>query len=81
MDRSGTSNPFFGKKHSEDSKEKMRQAAMGRLPTNSKTVIALGVEYPSMASAARACNITSGAMHYRINSTSKRWVDFFYKTL
>lgn len=80
-DISGDKNPFYGKTHSEETKKKISDRMKGNIPANAKVVVAEGVEYPSLAAAAREFNITSGAMHYRVNSSSAKWKDFYYKCL
>lgn len=77
-DIKGNNNPFYGKTHTEEAKKKISEAAKGRIPSNAKEVFADGDIYPSLSSAARAFNITTGAMHYRVNSTSTKWEAFFY---
>lgn len=68
----GANNPFYGKKHSEASLQRMRDN------TNACRVSCEGKEYDSLQAAAKAYNRTSGAMHNRLNSAKPRWSQFFY---
>lgn len=82
-DRHGENNPFYGKKHSEEAKEKISKArkeqiASGKLPSNARKISCEGLVYNSIAEGARTIGITSGALHYRINSTAKKWKEYFY---
>ena len=53
-DRSGINNPFYGKTHSEETKQKLREHANNRTtkPNNSKKVMADGVLYSTAYEAA-----------------------------
>lgn len=84
-DISGKNNPFYGKKHSEGTKKLLsnlmkERVKNGFVPANAKVVITPIAEFVSLTSASRAHNITAGAMHYRVNSKSIKWEDFYYKT-
>lgn len=71
----GDKNPFFGKQHSEATKEKLRQANKGKLPVNSRPVMADGKRYSSRNAAAKALMVTPGAVAYRIK---KGWPGYSY---
>ncbi len=74
-DRSGINNPFYGKTHSEDTKQKLREIANNRTtkPSNSKKVMADGVLYSTAYEAARAFGITRGLVNYRCKSDKYDW--------
>lgn len=74
-DRSGENNPFFGKKHSEETKKLLKEYASSRTtkPLNTKRVIADGVEYISANEAAKALNISRSLVNYRCNSKKYNW--------
>lgn len=75
-DRSGINNPFYGKTHSEETKQKLREYANNRVtkPNNSKRVIADGVLYSTACEAARAFGITRGLVNYRCKSDKYDWM-------
>jgi group I intron endonuclease len=77
-DRAGVNNPFYGKKHSEETKRKISESAKGRIPSNAKQVFAEGTIYPSATEAGRRYGITVSAMAYRVKAASKKWEEFYY---
>lgn len=74
-DKSGANNPFYGKTHSEDTKQKLREYANSRTtkPNNSRKVMADGVLYSTAYEAARAFAITRGLVNYRCKSEKYDW--------
>ena len=74
--RSGANNPFYGKTHSEETKQKLREHASKRTtkPSNSKKISADGVIYETATAAAKAHNITRGLVNYRCNSDKYNWM-------
>lgn len=75
-DRSGANNPFYGKTHTEETKQKLREYANARTikPSNSKKVKADGVLYQTGQEAAKAFGITRGLVNYRCNSNKYNWM-------
>jgi group I intron endonuclease len=73
--RTGDTNPFYGKQHSAEAKAKQSAANKGKLPPNSRKVVAEGVEFPSVTECARHYDITYNAVAFRIKSNS---FDFHY---
>ncbi len=75
--RVGSKNPFFGKNHSVESKQKMSDANKGKIPPNTRRVIINGVEYESISKASRVYGITPSLTLWRIrNKVSPRFVDW-----
>lgn len=74
-DKSGVNNPFYGKTHSEETKQKLRECANNRTtkPNNSKRLMADGVLYSTASEAARAFGITRGLVNYRCKSNKYDW--------
>lgn len=80
--RVGEANPFYGKQHSSETKAKIaatkaRLAETNgiRITSNSRKVLADGVEFPSVTACARHYNIAYNAAAFRIKSSS---FDFHY---
>lgn len=79
-DRTGINNPFYNKTHSEKSKAKIRQKALGRFNgVQSKIVIIDSIEYPSLAEASRQLGIHITTICFRINSPNKKFINYNYK--
>jgi group I intron endonuclease len=73
-DRNGENNPFFGKKHSAESLEKMRISqlnAVKKIPINARRIIANYKLYDSITKAEVDCNLTNGAIINRIDKNSE----------
>lgn len=66
-DRSGKNNPFFGKKHSEETIRKIAEANKGRVPVGARKVMVNDVKYESATAAARALNCATATILNRIN--------------
>jgi group I intron endonuclease len=66
--RTGADNPFFGKKHTEDTKAKIREANTGKKPTNRRSVFANGKLHESVSDCAKFNGITPALVIYRIKS-------------
>lgn len=75
-DRSGVNNPFFGKTHTEQTRQVLREHAANRTtkPSNSKKVQVGDTVYETASEAARAYNITRGLVNYRCNSDKYDWI-------
>ena len=67
-DTSGENNPFFGKKHSEETIEKIRQRNLGKKPVNTLKVIVNDILYESFTEASKALNCTVATIRNRCNS-------------
>ena len=66
--RMGENNPFFGKKHSEETIEKIRQRNLGKKPVNTLKVIVNDILYESFTEASKALNFTVATIRNRCNS-------------
>jgi group I intron endonuclease len=60
--KKGTQNPFYGKHHSEESKQKSSLKMKGRLPSNTNPIVLNGVSYISQSDAARKLNVSIGTI-------------------
>lgn len=76
--RVGSKNHFFGKSHSEETKDLIRQKNMGNLPPNSIAVIINGVYYASASRASKALGINNQTIINRIKSQRKEFSNYQY---
>jgi len=68
-DRTGEKNPFYGKEHSEKTKQTIARKQSGEYHGDQeKTVVIDGEVHCSLSEAARNHTITLGAVHNRLNS-------------
>jgi group I intron endonuclease len=74
--RDGENNPFYGKSHSEETRQRISQKHKGkRNPSCSRPVICDGVWYESVTEAARRLNVSAGTIIFRIKS---KYFDYKY---
>lgn len=66
-DRSGKNNPFFNKKHSEESLTLMSAGSKGLKAINRRKVEANNIQYDCIEDAAKALNCVCATILYRIN--------------
>ena len=71
--RIGEKNPFYGKRHSEQTKKKLAAANTGKKPPNMRPVVADGQVYPSVTEVARFLKVTPALVIYRIKSTKWKY--------
>ena len=68
--KTGSKNPFYGKKHSDDSKDKMRKKNLGKKPVNMRKVKIDNTVYESVTDASRHLNVCAATIIYRIKSAN-----------
>lgn len=66
--RTGANNPFYGKKHTPETKERLRKTNLGKKPINMKKVLIDGMVFESLTEASRHLNISPSTILYRIRS-------------
>lgn len=71
----GQRNPFYGKKHTDEYKQKASERRKGTLPTNSNPIVLNGVSYVSQADAARKLNVSIGTISNWVNKKFKKDTD------
>ena len=87
--QSGTLNSFYGRTHKEESKLKMSDSRKQIFENMSaeerikkipqlRVVSVNGISYPGLSYAARELGIGPGLLHYRLNSNSTKWAEYFY---
>lgn len=74
--RTGESNPFYNRTHSEETKNKIREKRRGIKPTNMTPVIIDGVQYESLIEASRQTGIPAPTILWRINSKNKKYIGY-----
>tara|TARA_R110000823_G_C15847887_1_gene491866 strand:- start:214 stop:948 length:735 start_codon:yes stop_codon:yes gene_type:complete len=72
--RSGNKNPFFGKRHSEETIKRIATANKGRIPITAKKVMVDGIKYESASSAAKALNCVTATVLNRIRAKKKGYI-------
>ena len=73
----GENNSFYGKHHSEKTKEKLSKIHQGKKPTNMRKVIVDSTVFESVAECARYFNVCNATVIFRIKS--KHWNWFYYE--
>lgn len=77
-DRSGKNNAFFWKTHTDESKQKMREARLGKRPSNIRKVEIDNVIYDSLKDASDVLNISNSLIVYRIKSDKEQYQNYKY---
>lgn len=72
-DKNGVNNPFYGKKHTDETKNKLRILRLGKKPGNIKKVIIDNQEYESLTEASNITGISKPTILWRINSKNKKF--------
>ena len=77
-DRTGSNNPFYKKKHSEDTRKLLAEKQKGVTPSNAKKVSIEGTIYNSCAEAGNILSIPTVTVHYRCcKSKNRKFIDWF----
>ncbi len=80
QDRTGKNNHFYGKKHNDSAKERIRQSRLGKYNGNQEKIVIIGdIEYKSVSEASRELGVSPATIVYRIKSISKKFKDYKYK--
>lgn len=76
--RTGTNNPFYGKKHNDETKDLIRKSKLGRYNGNQeKAVIIDNIEYKSLSQASKIFKVVPATILNRIKS--KNYPTYNYK--
>jgi group I intron endonuclease len=79
--RSGENNPFYGKSHSKEIKNKIaktKNSLPKKLPSNTRAVIIDGIYYESLTQASKILEVGAALILFRIKSKNKRFVGYKY---
>lgn len=69
----GTKNPFYGKHHSEKTKQLLSNLHKGKQPSNVRKVEAEGLTFESIADCAKYFKVCSATVIFRIKSKNWNW--------
>jgi group I intron endonuclease len=75
-DMTGKGNPFYGRKHSNKTIQKLRKANRGKLPVNTNRIEIDGVAYKSQAEAARQLGVSGGTITHRLKSSNPKYENY-----
>lgn len=80
-DKSGINNPFFGKKHSEETKKKLSEIRKDTYNGDQNKIIIIdGVEYRSASVASKILNIPMTTIRWRVRSKNAKFDNYKYKS-
>ena len=78
--RNGEDNPFFGKQHSEKTKNKLREKRTGTYNGEQNIPIIINdIEYRSAGEASKILNIPMVTIRWRVRSKNKKFDNYRYK--
>jgi group I intron endonuclease len=77
--RNGKDNPFFGKKHSEKTKKKLRERMLGNTPNNRKEIVIDNIDYISYKDASNKLGIPITTVRWRVLSKNPKYKDYHFK--
>lgn len=76
--KTGELNPFYGKRHSEETKEKLRQYRMGTENTSAHSPVVInGVYYKSQQYAGEVLGVNSSTISFRVRSDSAIYCNYY----
>lgn len=79
-DRTGTNNPFYGKKHSEEYKKQSSENQTGKYNGEQNKPIEInGIEYRSAGVASKELDICMATIRWRVLSKNPKYENYFYK--
>jgi hypothetical protein len=74
----GPSNPFYGKHHTEETKNRLTQIRKGVKPVNTKKVKVGDVVYEGLVEASKAIGVKPTTIWHRIHSKNPAYKDYSY---
>jgi group I intron endonuclease len=78
--RSSENNPFFGKQHTEETKQKLSESKKGKYHGEQNIPIIIDdVEYRSAGEASKTLNISMATIRWRVISKNKKFENYKYK--
>jgi group I intron endonuclease len=74
--RSDENNPFYGKKHSDETKDIIRKKRKGKKPTNMRQILIDDKLYESLTEASRVTGIPTPTILWRLKSKNKKYENY-----
>lgn len=78
LNRNGENNPFYGKKHSDETRKILSEKRMGKKPSNIKKIYIEGNIYDGIREASISTGIKETTIWYRIHSNNKKYETYKY---
>jgi hypothetical protein len=80
INKNGKFNGFYGKHHTNETKEKLSKKRLGKNNNYcNKPIIIDNIEYRTCKEAATKLNIKSGTIQHRLNSKNINYKNYYYK--
>jgi group I intron endonuclease len=77
--RSNTNNPFYGRTHSKEVKDKAKERMIGNIPSNRSPIVINDVNYESYNHASKCLNIPVTTIRWRVLSKNPKYKNYNYK--
>ena len=77
--KKGENNPFYNKKHTEETRKILSEKRKGKKPSNIKPFYIDGIRYLSLKDAENATGIKSTTIRHRIISKNKKYENYKYE--
>ncbi len=74
--RIGVLNPFYGRSHSKETRQRLSEIHKGRIPANIKKVLINGIVYPSLTEAGRQLGVNTTVVLFRIKSKNLKFLEW-----
>lgn len=78
-DRRQEKNPFFGRKHTDETKRIISVKLKGSKPVNARAVLVNGKVYESVTNCSKKLNVSAATIIHRIKSKNPKYEKYFYK--
>ena len=79
--RSNENNPFFGRTHSEKTKNKFRERMLGNDPINRKEIVINNINYTSYNDASNKLDIPTTTIRWRCMSKNPKYKNYHFKDI
>lgn len=76
--RTGEKNGFFGRRHSDETKQKIREKNQGNVPLNARPIVIDGVTFTSAQEASRKLGINYTTIRHRVKSPNPKYMGYYF---